>query len=313
MRVGGPAPSRPPASAGYTVQTIVALDEATEATHGVLPAAATSTTGSAGCCDEGDLGRVRNALVPRSTAASSRSSTPTTCSARTGWPTVSPCSTRRTERGERVDRPPRAQHRLRRRRGPCCINIDQDSPLFTPHFLYVRNYYDSLCLTPREAHLERPVRPPRHRRTGCPTRTGSSPIETMARGWEHVVVPRHHHLQAAPRLLAGGRERRPQRRSCASLPEMAIDRVRDLAVRGAQPDWLSSRRARSPWRRSSRRGGRGPDGRRRRCRPSCVRDDVARLRRDIGQAGLVPDPRDVVVEGLQPADVVIGRPAGAAG
>ena len=66
-------------------------------------------------------------------------------------------------------------------------NVDQDSPLFTPHFLYVRNCYDSLCLTPREAHLEVPYV---HRdiRNGLSWQDWQFAIETMARGWKHVVV-----------------------------------------------------------------------------------------------------------------------------
>ena len=67
-------------------------------------------------------------------------------------------------------------------------NVDQDSPLFTPHFFYVRNYYDSLCLTPREAHLEVPYI---HRDipNGLSYQDWQFAMETMAMGWKHVVVP----------------------------------------------------------------------------------------------------------------------------
>src|SRR5436190_292252 len=66
--------------------------------------------------------------------------------------------------------------------------IDQDSPFFTPFFLYVRNPYDSLCLSPREAHLEVPYV---HRDipNGLSWQDWQFAIQTMSRGWRHVVVP----------------------------------------------------------------------------------------------------------------------------
>ena len=67
------------------------------------------------------------------------------------------------------------------------LNVDQGSPLFSPHYLYFRHYYDSLCLAPREAHLDDPVRDPgRAPRTVLP---GLPVHHRDARaGWRHIVV-----------------------------------------------------------------------------------------------------------------------------
>ena len=67
------------------------------------------------------------------------------------------------------------------------LNIDQTSPLFTPHYLYVRHYYDSLCLAPREAQLEIPY-VTRDVPNGLSYQDFQWTIETLAAGWQHVVV-----------------------------------------------------------------------------------------------------------------------------
>jgi hypothetical protein len=105
--------------------------------------------------------------------------------------------------------------------------VDQDSPLFTPHFMYVRNAYDSLCLTPREAHLEVPYI---HRDipNGLSYQDWQFAIETMARGWRHVLV-RDTIIFKRRRDFSLMVESRGRISMVRSLPEMAIDRVRDLA------------------------------------------------------------------------------------
>ena len=67
-------------------------------------------------------------------------------------------------------------------------NVAQDSPLFTPHFLYVQNCYDTLCLAPREAHLQLPYGG-RDMVNGLSREDWQFAVETMSRGWKHVVVP----------------------------------------------------------------------------------------------------------------------------
>ncbi|MEL6914390.1 MAG: glycosyltransferase [Pseudomonadota bacterium] len=67
-------------------------------------------------------------------------------------------------------------------------NPDQADPLFAPQFFYVSNYYDSLCLAPREAHLEHPY-VTRDIARGLSFQDWQFAVETMAAGWEHVSAP----------------------------------------------------------------------------------------------------------------------------
>jgi len=84
--------------------------------------------------------------------------------------------------------------------------------MFTPHLLYFRDYYDSPCIAPREAHLE------------VPYADVEFTIETLNTGWRHIVVRdtivfhRHGDAPVVADAPSIGR----------ALPAMAIDRVRDL-------------------------------------------------------------------------------------
>lgn len=98
------------------------------------------------------------------------------------------------------------------------VHIDQTSPLFTPYFAYLRNYHDSLCMTPREAHVDIPYLS-RDIPNGLSFPDWQFSIETMAAGWEHVLV----------RDTSLGQESSNRRSIVRKLPAMAIDRVQDLA------------------------------------------------------------------------------------
>jgi len=109
-------------------------------------------------------------------------------------------------------------------------NIGQDSPLFTPHFLYVRNCYDTLCLTPRQAHLQVPYGG-RDIAKGISREDWQFGVETMARGWQHVIVPDtiifKRRRDFSMMVESAGRGSLVR-----SLPEMAIDSIRGLTQRG---------------------------------------------------------------------------------
>ena len=111
-------------------------------------------------------------------------------------------------------------------------NVDQDSPLFTPYFLYMRNCYDSLCLTPREAHLDVPYV---HRDipNGLSWQDWQFAVETMSRGWKHVVV-RDTIIFKRRRDFSLMVESAGRKALLRSLPEMAIDEIRDLAGGGGR-------------------------------------------------------------------------------
>jgi glycosyltransferase involved in cell wall biosynthesis len=105
-------------------------------------------------------------------------------------------------------------------------NLEQDSPLFTPYFLYLRGYYDSLCVAPRQAHLEVPYA---HRdiANGLAYQDFQFAIETMSRGWKHVIV-KDTIIFKRRRDASLVVESSARKAIIRSLPEMAIDRVRDL-------------------------------------------------------------------------------------
>jgi hypothetical protein len=170
--------------AGYTVQTIIALDRATEATAEYFHQADFDHW-ERWEMDEGDLERGQRAIAHPEVIA--------TFDGAVGI------------------------HQ----------NVDQRSPLFTPYFLYMRNAYDSLCLTPREAHLAVPYV---HRdiERGLSWQDWQFAIETMSRGWEHVVVP-DTAIFKRRRDFSLMVESAGRKSLLRSLPEMAIDRVRDLA------------------------------------------------------------------------------------
>ena len=106
------------------------------------------------------------------------------------------------------------------------LNIDQDSPLFTPHYLYVRHYYDSLCMAPRQAHLEIPY-VTRDVPNGLSYQDFQWTIETLAAGWQHTVV-KDTIIFKRRRDVSLVTESNTRKSVVRALPAMAIDRVRDL-------------------------------------------------------------------------------------
>jgi hypothetical protein len=210
---------------GYTVQPIIALDAATEATTEYFGQPRFDHWERI-VLDERDLGRVRNALV-RDVAGDHVAFLDADDLFSENWLAEGLATVMAGEsRGERLIAHPELNVLFDRNR-MVSRNIDQDSPLFTPHFFYLRNYYDSLCLAPRDAHLAAPYSP-RDIPNGLAFQDWQFSMETMALGWKHVVVEdtiifKRRRDQS---LMVENLSRRPLVRS---LPEMAIDRVRDLA------------------------------------------------------------------------------------
>ena len=104
------------------------------------------------------------------------------------------------------------------------LNVAQSSPLFTPYYLYVRHYYDSLCMAPREAHLEIPY-VSRDVPNGLSYQDFQFTIETLDAGWRHLVA-QDTIIFKRRRDLSLVTESNARRSIVRSLPAMAIDRVR---------------------------------------------------------------------------------------
>ena len=212
-------------AAGITVQTVVALDNATDATTEWFHQPELDHW-ERWERQEGDLGRVRNALVPLLEGDTVAFLDADDLFSE-NWLVEGLTVLHEAEaRGERVIVHPEV-NLVFDGGGALNHNIAQDSPLFTPHFLYVRNCYDSLCLSPREAHLAAPYV---HRdiRNGLSWQDWQFAIETMARGWKHVLAP-DTVIFKRRRDFSLMVESSNRRSIVRSLPEMAIDRVRDLA------------------------------------------------------------------------------------
>ena len=60
----------------------------------------------------------------------------------------------------------------------------QDSPIFSPVLFYFDNYYDSLCMAPRQVHLDLPY-VSRDIPNGLSYQDYQFAVETIAAGWEH--------------------------------------------------------------------------------------------------------------------------------
>lgn len=221
---------------GYTVQQVIALDAATEETTAYFHQPRFDHW-ERRTMTEGDLGRVRNALVPDTDgdfiAFLDADDLFSENWLAEGLATV----IAGRDRGERLIAHPELNV-LFDRNHAVTRNIDQDSRLFTPYYFYARNYYDSLCLTPREAHLEVPY-VHRDLHNGLSFQDFQFSIETMGRGWKHVVV-KDTIIFKRRRDFSLVVQSSARRSVVRSLPEMAIDRVRDLPAAhrrtGTTPD-----------------------------------------------------------------------------
>lgn len=212
-------------AAGYGVERIIALDKATPETTAYFQRPQFDHW-ERRVMQEGDLGRVRNALVPEAAGDYIAFLDADDLFSENWLAEGLRMLKDAAARGERLIGHPELNVMFDR--GVTVTrNIDQDSPLFTPYYFYARNYYDSLCLTPREAHLEVPYF---HRDipNGLSYQDYQFAIETMSRGWKHVIVP-DTIIFKRRRDFSLVVESNNRQSIVRSLPEMAIDRVRDLA------------------------------------------------------------------------------------
>lgn len=211
---------------GFSVQTIIGLDAPTEATSTYFHQPHFDHW-ERRILQERDLGRVRNALVPE-------------CEGRyiafldaddlfsENWLAEGIAALDlAAERRERAVAHPELNVVFDAQKA-VLLNIDQGSSLFTPHYLYFRHYYDSLCMAPREAHLEVPY-VSRDVANGLSYQDFQFTIETLADGWRHVVV-RDTIIFKRRRDVSLVTESNTRKSVVRKLPAMAIDRIRDLGA-----------------------------------------------------------------------------------
>lgn len=210
--------------AGITVERIIALDRPTLAAKQWFSQHALADWS---CLefDEGDLGRVRNAVLPHSrgkfVAFLDADDLFSENWLRDGVMMLRDAATA----GKRAIAHPELNW-LFDGAHSVYLKPAQDEVLFTPWHFYAMNYYDSLCLCPREAHLEHPYV---HRDipNGLSYQDWQFSIETMAGGWEHLSVP-DTIIFKRRRDVSLVNESRNRRALVRQLDPMAIDKVASL-------------------------------------------------------------------------------------
>jgi hypothetical protein len=211
--------------AGLTVQPIIVLDRATAGTTAYFTQPRFDGWETR-VFDEGDLGRVRNAVVPDTDGRFVAFLDADDLFSENWLAAGVAVLDAARERGERAIAHPELNMVFDGTRS-VLVNIPDDSPLFTPYYLYVRHYYDSLLLAPREAHLEIPY-VGRDVPNGLSYQDFQFTIETFAAGWRHLVVP-DTVIFKRRRDFSLVTESNARRSVVRSLPAMAIDRVAELA------------------------------------------------------------------------------------
>jgi len=210
--------------AGYTVQALIALDGATEATTAYFGQSCFDHW-ERQVHDECDIGRVRNTVVQQLDCRYVAFLDADDLFSDNWLAAGVAALDEATGRGERAIVHPELNVVFDGAR-TIQVNIDQQSPLFTPHYLYLRHYYDSLCLAPREAHLEIPY-VSRDVPNGLSYQDFQFTIETLDAGWRHHVV-RDTIIFKRRRDVSLVTESTLRKSVVRALPGMAIDRVRDL-------------------------------------------------------------------------------------
>ena len=211
--------------AGFKVEPLILLDAPTADTRAYFEQSRFDHW-QRRVLDEGDVGRVRNAIVPETTGRYLAFLDADDLFSRNWLVEGVRALDAAAEEGPRAIAHPELNIVFDGQRD-VVLNIDPQSPLFSPHYLYFRHYYDSLCLAPREAHLSTPYTP-RDVPNGLSFQDFQFTIETMARGWRHLVVT-DTIIFKRRRDVSLVTESTGRKAVVRALPEMAIDRVRDLA------------------------------------------------------------------------------------
>jgi glycosyltransferase involved in cell wall biosynthesis len=214
--------------AGFSVQRLIALDSPTAGTARYFNQPAFDHWERV-ALTQGDLGRARNEVVKDHARGSAIAFLDADDLFSQNWLAEGMNRLRAAEaRGERMIVHPELNWLFD---GAQSVywNPEQDDPLWTPYYLYVMNYYDSLCLTPRAAHLELPYV---HRDipNGLSFQDWQFSIETTQAGWRHGVA-RDTIIFKRRRDVSLVTESQGRRAVVRALPAMRIDRVAALGFR----------------------------------------------------------------------------------
>jgi glycosyltransferase involved in cell wall biosynthesis len=213
--------------AGFSVERIIALDNATPQTAAYFNQVAFDHWDRV-VLEEGDLGRARNAIVQDHVKGDAIAFLDADDLFSENWLAAGMKRLRVAQAaGQRVIVHPEVNWLFD---GAASVywNPEQDDPLFTPYYLYIMNFYDSLCLVPRAAHLEIPYV---HRDipAGLSFQDWQFSIETMAAGWRHAVAP-DTIIFKRRRDNSLVTESQGRRAIVRALDAMRIDKIADLGA-----------------------------------------------------------------------------------
>ncbi|MEX0426665.1 glycosyltransferase family A protein [Nocardioides sp. DS6] len=211
-------------AAGHTVQTVIALDRATPETAAYFSEPHFDHW-ERWEMDAGDLGLVRNASVPRADGRYIAFLDADDLFSANWLAKGVAALDEAVDRGERLIVHPELNVFFDGMRS-VLVNCDQRSPLFAPEALYVRNYYDSLLMAPREAHLEHPY-VTRDLDAGLAFQDWQFTAETLGSGWRHATL-RDTIIFKRRRDSSLLTEAVGRKALLRALPELAADRVRGL-------------------------------------------------------------------------------------
>ncbi len=217
--------------AGIKVERIVALDKATADTRQWFEHNAADSWTLLDF-DEGDLGRVRNAVVPRTKGRFIAFLDADDLFSRNWLRAAVERLRADSAMGRRSIAHPELNW-LFDGGHSVFFKPEQDDALFAPQHFYFMNYYDSLCMAPREAFLEHPY-VARDIPAGLSFQDWQFSIETMAAGWHHASV-KNTIIFKRRRDSSLVSESRTRRALIRQLECMAIDRVSDLGADGDGP------------------------------------------------------------------------------
>lgn len=211
--------------AGLSVEPIIALDAATESTRRYFTQSVFDSW-QRRAFDVRDLGRVRNAVLPETSGRHVAFLDADDLFSENWLTRGVGMLDAAAGRGEQVIAHPEVNI-IFDATTTVLVNLDQDSPLFSPQYLYLRNPYDALCLAPREAYEEIPYRP-NDLADGLAFEDWTFALETMERGWVHRIVPDTiiFKRRRDESLVTASTGRRAIVRA---LPGTAIDRIRGLS------------------------------------------------------------------------------------
>ena len=239
-------------AAGITVERLIALDNATPETRAWFGQARFSQWDRR-VMSEGDLGRVRNAIVPQ-TRGRYIAFLDADDLFSENWLREGVLALRREEEaGRRAIAHPELNW-LFDGAHSVFMKPDLDDPIYSPWHFYFMNYYDSLCMTPREAHFQHPYV---HRDipAGLSFQDWQFSIETIAAGWHHVSA-KNTIIFKRRRDNSLVTESQARRALVRAQPSMQIDKVdtlgRDKPDRKALSEAPAPRAHASPGARQTR-------------------------------------------------------------